>query len=61
MMKKLIILANIALLAGFLTSCGVKHEGKNDPPAGSPDELKDSTRLDAAPDTTHKAEQPDTK
>lgn len=39
----------------FLSQCGVKQEGKNDAPAGNPDELKDSTRLDPAPDTTHKA------
>ena len=58
-MRKLIVLATIALLAALLSSCDVKKQGKNDPPAGSPDELKDSTRLDAAPDTTHKAAQPD--
>jgi hypothetical protein len=56
--RQIILLAVALLLAMSLSQCGVKQEGKNDAPAGHPDELKDSTRLDAAPDTTHKAHEP---
>jgi hypothetical protein len=54
--KRLLFVLMMALVVLLsLSQCGVKQEGKNDAPAGNPDELKDSTRLDPAPDTTHKA------
>lgn len=51
-MKRLAYAVVLTLSLGcVLANCGGNKQGKNDAPAGSPDELKDSTRLDAAPDT----------
>ena len=47
-MRRLLVLTVLCLLVGFL-SCDKPKQKQSDAPAGDPDELKDSTRLDPAP------------
>lgn len=46
-MKKLLLAALLFMMS--LAGCGQSDKREVDTPAGHPDELKDSTRLDAAP------------
>jgi len=47
-MRKLLIFVALCALIG-LSSCDKPKQKQSDAPAGDPDELKDSTRLDPAP------------
>ena len=42
----------LLFVLSFLNGCGKKQEAETDTPAGQPEEIMDSTRMDsAAPDT----------
>jgi hypothetical protein len=57
-MKRVVFLVFIGLCLSALlflpVGCGNNTADKHETPAGHPDELKDSTRFDPAPDTTRK-------
>ncbi|PWB75436.1 hypothetical protein C3F09_02250 [candidate division GN15 bacterium] len=49
MLRKLLIFVVLCAVVG-LSGCEKAKEKQSDAPAGHPDELKDSTRLDPAPE-----------
>jgi hypothetical protein len=48
-MRKILLILGLCVACAMLSCGGDSSSKKDDAPAGHPDELKDSTRLDAAP------------
>jgi hypothetical protein len=63
LVKWSIVALGIAVVALIVPlACSTQQTDKHETPAGHPDELKDSTRFDPAPDTTkrqHPVETPE--